>query len=377
MTGPAALVSKNFVALTDPRVDRGGNHDLLEMIFITLTATICGANGWADVERFAKAKRDWFARYIKMDRGVPSHDTLGRVFARLDTGEFLTAMHHWVDQFAGSLRDKGVAIDGKVLRGSFDKAAGQDPLHTITAFATETRLVLRQMSVDDKSNEIPAVPKLLELMELAGAVVTLDAMHCQKETAKCIIAAGAHYVLTVKGNQGNLADRLLELFLQYGEENYQINGLRHHATVEKSHGRRERRDYYTIAVPDEALFADWAGIESIGMVYRHREGGVKEHDEVTFFISSLPPKVKRLSRVLRDHWKIENSEHYVLDVTFSEDASRIRTGNSPEISAAFRRMALNILQRDTTLKDSIRGKRLRAGWDDEVLDDIYAAFNDA
>lgn len=375
MNGPAALVTKTFANVTDPRVDRGHNHDLLEMIFITLTAAICGANGWADVERFAKAKRDWFERYLKLEEGIPSHDTLGRVFAKLDTGQFLTAMHAWVDRFAGSLRDRGIAIDGKVLRGSFDRAADQDPLHTITAFATDTRLVLRQMSVDDKSNEIPAVPKLLELMDLAGAVVTLDAMHCQKGTAKAIIAAEADYVLTVKGNQGNLARRLLDLFIEYGEANYEVQGLRHHATVEKSHGRQERRDYYTIAVPDEPIFADWKGIKTIGMVYRHREGGVEEHDENTFFISSLPPKVKRLSRLLRDHWKIENSQHYVLDVTFAEDASRIRVGNSPEISAAFRRMALNILQQDTTVKDSIRGKRLRAGWDDTVLDNIYAGFN--
>jgi predicted transposase YbfD/YdcC len=375
MDGPATLVSKSFVNLTDPRVDRGLNHDLLEMIFITLTASICGANGYADVERFAKAKMDWFRRYIKLENGVPSHDTLGRVFAKLDTGEFLTAMHHWIDQFAGSLREKGVAIDGKVLRGSFDRAAGKSPLHTLTAFATDTRLVLRQMAVEDKSNEIPAVPKLLALMELSGAVITLDAMHCQKATAKAIIDAEADYVLTVKGNQGKLSDRLVELFIEYGEQNDQVDGLRRHVTVEKSHGREERRVYYAIEVPDEPLFADWDGIQSIGMIYRHREGGVSEHDENMFFISSLPPKVKRLSRHIRDHWKIENSEHYVLDVTFAEDASRIRQGNSPEISAAFRRMALNILQQDTTVKDSIRGKRLRAGWDDSVLDAIYAGFN--
>ena len=375
MTGPATLVCKSFANLTDPRADRGHNHDLHEMIFIALTAAICGANGWADVERFAIAKRQWFERYLKLEEGIPSHDTFGRVFAKLDTGEFLTAMHAWVDRFAGSLREKGIAIDGKVLRGSFDRAAGQAPLHTITAFATETRLVLRQMSVEEKSNEIPAVPKLLQLMDLTGAVVTLDAMHCQKETAKAIIAADADYILTVKGNQGNLAKRVVELFVDYGEEGFQVEGMRHHATVEKSHGREERRDYYTIPVPDEPIFADWQDIKSIGMVYRHREGGVKEHDENTFFISSLPAKVKRMSHHLRDHWKIENSEHYVLDVTFAEDASRIRSGNGPEISAAFRRMALNILQQDTTLNDSIRGKRLCLGWDETALDKLYAAFN--
>lgn len=375
MSGPATLVTKSFVNLTDPRAPRGHNHDLHEMIFMALTATICGANGWADVERFAKAKRDWFERYLDLEEGIPSHDTFGRVFSRLDTGEFLTAMHAWVDHFAGALRERGVAIDGKVLRGSFDRASNKDPLHTITAFATDTRLVLRQMAVEDKSNEIPAVPKLLSLLELSGSVVTLDAMHCQKETAKSIIDAEANYILTVKGNQGKLAKRLMDLFVEYGEENYKVDGLRHHVTVERSHGRDERRDYYTIAVPDEPIFADWKGIKTIGMVYRHREGGVKEHDENTFFISSLEPKVKRISRHLRDHWKIENSQHYVLDVTFSEDASRIRSGNAPEISGALRRMALNILQQDTTMKDSIRGKRLRAGWDDIALDRLFAGFH--
>lgn len=345
------------------------------MIFITLTATICGANSWADVERFANGKIKWFRRYVKLKNGVPSHDTFGRVFSRLDTDEFLTAMHHWVGQFAGSLRGKGLAIDGKVLRGSFDRAADQSPLHTMTAFATETRLVIRQMSVDDKSNEIPAVLKLLELMEIEGAVITLDAMHCQKETAKAITEKKADYILTVKGNQQKLAEAIGERFVAYGESDNKVEGLRRHVTVEKSHGREERREYFCIAIDDDEIFADWAGAKTIGMIYRHREGNVAEHGETMFFISSLPPKVKRLSKLIRDHWKIENSEHYLLDVTFAEDASRIRRGTSPEISAAIRRMALNILQRDTTVKDNIRGKRMRAGWDDAVLDGIYTGFN--
>ncbi|TWT82614.1 hypothetical protein CA13_40770 [Planctomycetes bacterium CA13] len=199
-------------------------------------------------------------------------------------------------------------------------------------------------------------------------------MHRQKATFKSIIAANADSVLTVKGNQGKLAKGMLELYVEYGEANYLIEGLRHHATVEKSHSRKERRDDYTIAVPDEPLFSEWEGIKSIGMVYRNR-GGVAEHDETTFFLSSLPPKVKQRSRRIRDHWRIENSEHSVLDVTSLEDASRIRIGNSPDISAAFRRMALNILHKDTTVKDNVRGKRLRAGWDDTVLDQIYSRFD--
>ena len=284
-------------------------------------------------------------------------------------------MHHWVDEFAESLRGQGVAIDGKTLRGSFDRATDQNPLHTITAFATETRLVLRQMSVEEKSNEIPAVPELLKLLELQGATVTLDAMHCQIETAQAIIDADADYILTVKGNQPKLHELLQELFCQYGELDYEVDGLRRTVTVNKSHGREERRVCYAIAVPDDELFARWPSIRSIGMIYRHSERGEQHHDEVAFFISSHPPRVRKLNRLLRDHWKIENSEHYVLDVTFAEDASRIRKGSAPEISAGIRRMALNILQRDTSLKDSIRGKRLRAGWDTDALEAIYAGFN--
>ena len=381
MVGPAKVVQRHFENVTDPRVDRGGNHDLLEMVFVALTAAICGANGWADVERFAKAKRDWFRQYVELPHGVPSHDTFGRVFARLDTGEFLSAMHQWVDQFAGSLRGRGIAIDGKTLRGSFDQAAGQSPLHTITAFATDTRLVLRQMSVGEKSNEIPAVPVLLQLLELEGAVVTLDAIHCQTQTAQAIVAAGADYVLNVKHNQPQLHQRLSELFEQYAEDDYQIDGLRKQISAKRrSHGRIEQRACYVIGAPKgDKVFARWPSVRSIGMLYRHsktrdKQGELKETQEVAFFISSLPPRVRRLSQLVRDHWSIENSEHYILDVVFTEDASRIRTGTAPEVAAALRRLSLNILQQDTSLKDSIRGKRLRAGWDEAVLEGIYTAF---
>jgi predicted transposase YbfD/YdcC len=374
--GPAAVVYNHFENLTDPRVNRGKNHSLIEMIFVALTATLCGAQGWADVERFGNSKLAWFRQFIALEHGIPSHDTFGRVFAVLDTGEFLTAMHAWVDSFAGSLRGRGIAIDGKTLRGSFDRAAGQSALHTITAFACDLRICLRQMSVDDKSNEIPAVPTLLKLMELSGATVTLDAMHCQVETARAIVAAEADYILIVKGNQEGLYQYLHDRFIEYGEADYQVKGLRRHRTVERSHGRKERREYYFIAAPrDQGLLKRWPGLRSIGMIYRRREAGGKVQEETQFVISSHLPKVKMLSQHIRGHWAIENSQHWVLDVTFSEDASRIRNGTAPEISAAFRRMALNILQRDTTIKENIRGKRLRAGWDEKVLNAIYAGFS--
>lgn len=376
-TGPAGIVYKHFEKVTDPRAFRGPTHDLHEMIFMALTATMCGANGWADVERFVDARYDWFEKYIPMENGIPSHDTFGRVFAKLDTGEFLSAMHGWADEFAGNLRNKGVAIDGKTLRGSFDKASGKSAVHTITAFAVGTRTVLRQMSVDAKSNEIPAVPVLLKLLDLAGAIVTLDAMHCQTETAQAIIDAEADFILSVKANQRNLYKYLLDKFVDFAESDFNAEGLRRLITCEKSHGRLERRTYYAIAVSDEdrKVLKRWPGLQSVGMVVRERTIGEKDELQTSFFITSLAPKVRALASHVRGHWGIENSQHYILDVTFAEDSSRIRSGTAPEISASIRRMALNILQRDKTVKDNIRGKRLRAGWDETVLDKIWAAFS--
>ncbi len=375
--GPAGIVYKHFEKVTDPRVNRGTNHDLHEMVFMALTATICGANGWADVERFVTAKCDWFERFIAMENGVPSHDTLGRIFARLDTAEFLSAMHEWADEFTGSLRNKGVAIDGKVLRGSFDKASGKSALHTITAFAVGTRTCLRQMSVSEKSNEIPAVPVLLKLLELNGATITLDAMHCQTETAQAILDADADFILSVKDNQPSLHQYLMDKFQAFSETDFNTEGLRKLITKEKSHGRHERREYYVIAVSDEDKKAlkRWPGLKSVGMVFRKRTIGEKVEMETSFFITSHEPKVRALAEHIRGHWSIENSQHHVLDVTFAEDASRIRTGTAPEISASIRRMALNILQRDKTVKDNIRGKRLRAGWDENVLERNWTAFS--
>jgi predicted transposase YbfD/YdcC len=375
-TGPAAIVETHFENLTDPRVNRGANHDLIELIFMALTATLCGAQGWADVERFVHSKRQWFRQFIALAHGVPSHDTFGRVFARLDTVEFLSALHAWLDAFAASLRGQAVAIDGKTLRGSFDRAAGKSALHSITAYVCDLRVCLRQMSVDDKSNEIPAVRELLKLMELSGATVTLDAMHCQVETAAAIRHADADYILMVKGNQQSLHDALFEQFIEHGEANYQVPGLRRHVSLEKSHGRRERREVHVIEAPAQIpALSRWPGVRSIGMIYRRCESGAKIHEEHQFFISSHPPKVRMLSGLIRGHWSIENRQHWVLDVIFSEDASRIRKGNAPEISGAFRRLALNILQRDTSIKENIRGKRLRAGWDERVLNGIYAGIS--
>jgi predicted transposase YbfD/YdcC len=346
------------------------------MVFITICAVICGADGWVDVERFGKAKRDWLEQFLRLQNGIPSHDTLGRVFARLDTNEFYLCVYNWVNRFRKALKGHGVAIDGKTLRGSFDKAAGQSPLHLVSAWACDLRISLGQVAVEDKSNEITAVPKLLELLELTGAVVTLDAMHCQRETASAILKREADYLLVVKGNQPTLQATIQELFVAYSERNYQVPGLRRHVTVEKSHGRHERREYYVIAAPRRLPgLAGWPGLQTIGMVHRRRECNGKIEEETVFFITSLPPKVRLIARHVRGHWKIENTLHWVLDVTFNEDRSRIRKGSAPEIASTFRRLAVTLLQQDTTLKENIRGKRLRAGWNTAVLEGILAGFS--
>jgi predicted transposase YbfD/YdcC len=335
MHGPARAIVKHFARIADPRRNRGRNHNLLEMVFMALAACMGGADGWADVERFCKARRSWFAKYLRIERGIPSHDTFARLFARLDTAEFLTAMHAWIDSFAGELRGAGVAIDGKTLRGSFDRAAGQSPLHLLTAFATDSRLVLRQVKVPCDSNEIPAVYELLKLIDLEGAVVTLDALHCQKATAKAIQAAGAHYVLTVKRNQENLYAALASRFEAHAGQDYRAEGLHRHSTRQRRHGRDERRTCYVEALPaDDPLRRVWPGLQSCGMICRETvsSDGRRDDCEVSYFITDLPPRVRQLSQHLRDHWRIENCEHHVLDVMFHEDASRQRRGASPEIA---------------------------------------------
>ena len=367
-----AAIGTHFAKLTDPRIERTKLHSLLDMVFIALCATICGAEGWADVERFGKSKRDWFARFLSLENGIPSHDTFGRVFARLDTQEFQTCVHNWLLNLGLLLKDHGVSIDGKTLRRSFDAATGKSALHVVSAWASQLRICLGQVAVDGKSNEITAVPKLLELLELTGAVVTLDAMHCQKDTTAAIRAKKADYVITVKANQPKLHEALQQFFLKAADRDYE--GVRIHKTAERNRGRVERREVYVAAAPAELTASrEWVGLRSIGMIYRYRADGQESH-AVTFFISSLPPRVKRIARHVRGHWGVENSLHWVLDVTFREDDSRIRKDNSPEIAGIFRRLALSVLQQDISIKSSIRGKRLQAGWNEEILERILCGF---
>jgi predicted transposase YbfD/YdcC len=364
----------HFEEVTDPRQNRGGNYPLLEMVFVALCATICDANSWVDVARFGREKLTWFRQHLPFALGVPSHDTFSRVFARLETVEFYAALESWANSIARSLKGETVALDGKTLRGSFDKASGRSALHSVSAWVCGLKLCLGLKSVDDKSNEIPAVQQLIDLLDLAGAVVTADAMHCQRETADKIIAKDADYVLMVKGNQDALQGAVQEALIKAFETD--DPKLRQCQAREKNRSRGETRQVAVLPVPkDSHVFARWAGVKTIGSIYRMREIDGRVEAAQEFFITSLPCTVRKITQHLRSHWSIENSQHHVLDVTFTEDASRIRKGTGPEISSVFRRLALNILQQDTTIPDNVRGKRKRCGWNEHTLELLIAGFS--
>lgn len=369
-------ICEHFENVTDPRVNRGGNYPLIEMVFVALCGAICDCNSWVDVASFGECKLAWFRKFLPFEDGIPSHDTFTELFARLDTLEFYAALESWAMDVAQSLKGETVAFDGKTLRGSFDKASNKSALHSVSAWACGLKMCIALKSVEDKSNEIPAVQQLIDVLDLAGAVVTADAMPCQRETAEKIVAKKADFVLMVKGNQETLQEELQQAIIQaFDEEN---PDLRRCKTVEKNRNRKETREVTVLPVPKASeVFARWAGVKTIGSIYRTREINGKFEESQELFIASLPCKVRAIGQHLRSHWSIENSQHYVLDVTFTEDASRIRQGNGPEITSVFRRLALNILQRDTTLKASIRGKRKLCGWNEAAFEKLIAGFSES
>jgi predicted transposase YbfD/YdcC len=370
------LFTPFFANLTDPRIDRTKRHNLLDMVILAVCATLGNADGWADIERFCKAKIDFFRTFLKLANGIPSHDTFGRVFGLLDPARLMACIQEWLNALATVVAGEVVAIDGKTLRGSFDTAAGKNPLHLVSAWACETRLTLGQVAVDAKSNEITAIPLLLAMLNIKDCTVTIDAMGCQREIAAAIRAREADYVLAVKDNQPGLHQAVHEAFLAHAEADFSDPSLRRIKTAERSHGRDETREYFIAEAPAALVRGkQWKDVRSIGMVTRTRIVNGAESDEIGYYISSLPTKVKRFAKAVRGHWGIENRLHWSLDVTFSEDKSRVRKDHSPLNLGMLRRLVLSILQKDTSLKDSLRGKRLRAGWDEDVLLNIVTGFS--
>jgi predicted transposase YbfD/YdcC len=366
---PIATITEHFADLEDPRMDRTKLHPLENILIIALCAAICGAEGWVEVEQFGEAKRTWFAKYLDLTNGIPSHDTFGRVFGLLDAERFQHCFINWVEAICQVLKEQVVSFDGKALRASHNRTIGKDAIYMVSAWATENEVVLGQTKVDDKSNEITAIPALLELLELSGCIVTIDAMGCQKEIASKIVDQGADYVLALKGNQGKLYADAKTLFedaqaIDFADCDY-------HRTVDKGHGRIEIRECWATAHPEyiAALYKPelWTKLQTVVMVRTERRIGDKCETETRYYISSLPGNAKQILSAVRQHWHIENRLHWVLDVTFREDDSRIRTGNAPQNMAVIRHMALNLLKQEQSTKLSMRCKRLRAGWNDSYL----------
>ena len=365
---PVSLLH-HFADLDDPRTDHTKLHNLLDIIALTLCAVVSGAEGWTEVE--AWEKQDWLETFLDLANGIPSHDTIGRVFGAMDSAAFQECFLSWMHAVVGTSNGKLIAIDGKTLRRSFDTAKGKSAIHLVSAWASENHLLLGQQAVADKSNEITAIPALLKLLDLQGALVTIDAMGCQKRITEEIVAGGADYVLAVKDNQPTLHADVQRVLMEALENEFKGLAHRYHHTKDEAHGRTEERHYHLIEVPEELArkHSQFVGLRTLGMVFSQRRvGDGPEALETRFYISSMGLKAKAFAEAVRGHWSIENNLHWVLDVVFQEDASRLRKDHGPENLGLVRRIALSLLKRATTKKKvGIACKRRQAGWNNDFL----------
>jgi predicted transposase YbfD/YdcC len=365
---PAPNFIDYFAELTDPRQEDRCDHKLSDILFIAICAVICGADTFTDMEEFGLAKQTWLRLFLELPNGIPSHDTFGRVLARLNPKAFQQCFLNWVRAVATLTDQEIVPIDGKTLRRSHDKANGRQAIELVSAWTRRNRLMLGQIKVAEDSNEITAVPLLLQLLELKGCIVTLDALHCQKDTAKEILKREADYVLALKGNQETLrreVERFFEAVINERTFGYEIS---RYETVDGEHGRIETRRYWQVMVPDYMKEkADWPGLMSVGMVESKREIKDRTSEEKRYYVSSLSVDGKRFAEAVRGHWSVENSLHWILDVVFGEDDSRVRVGHAAENFGLLRRLAVNLLQQEKTLKRGVKTKRLKAALDEGYL----------
>ena len=359
-------IHKYFQDITDPRVRNRSSHLFIEILAVALLATLAGAESFNDIELFAKNKKDWLNTFLTLPNGIPSHDTFNRVFSSILPEEFSKCFVAWTKSLAQKIEGV-VAIDGKTLRSSFDSASQTSALHMVSAWSAENDLVLGQMRTAAKSNEITAIPKLIAMLDIEGAIVTIDAMGCQKGIAQSILNADADYVLTLKGNQATTLENVKSMFEEI-EKNASQGACTQYETTEKDHGRIETRKTCSINVTGMEEFKEWPGLESVTKIISIREIiGQGKTEETRYYLSSLAADAEKIGLAIRSHWGIENSVHWILDVNFREDYARNRKDYSAENMAILRHMALNLIKKERSSKTSFRGKRLKASWSDDYL----------
>jgi predicted transposase YbfD/YdcC len=364
----------HFESIPDPRIERCKRHQLLDILFLSISAVLCGAEGWEEIEDFGHARLDWLRRYFPFENGIPKHDTIARVLSRLNPEALQSSFISWV-QTASEIADgEIIAIDGKTVRRSFQKGDRKSAIHMVSAWACRNGMVLGQQKVDSKSNEITAIPALLELLDIKGSIVTIDAMGTQTAIAQSIVDKGADYVLALKGNQGTLNEEVRYLF-----DNPLPRSLTEQVSEERieiEHGRIESRRYRQIVLTPTTLPAmeGWKNLKSVVEVQSIRDDGKTCSKEKRFYISSCLLNVDVVSNAIRRHWAVENSLHWVLDVTYREDESRIRRGTGAEVMSVLRRLTLNLLKMNTTSKASLKRKRKIAVMDDKLRSEIIAGI---
>ncbi len=375
-TSPAALIETHFGGLKDPRAAHSIEHQLIDILIITICATICGANDWEAIAQYGRTKQEWLKTWLELPNGIPSADTFSRVFARLKPEELQKCFMGWMQAVQNVTEGELLNIDGKTLRGAKEAGKSRSLIHMVSVWSASQHLVLGQMKVSEKSNEITAIPPLLEMLAIRGCLVSIDAMGCQTEIAKTIVEQGADYVLALKGNQGDLHNDVSQLFTSARKQNFRNIEHQFHSTVSFGHGRMETRRYWTMGDTEYLIGAHkWSGLKSIGMVESQREMNGKVSVEQRYYILSIESDVQRFATAVRSHWSIENQLHWILDVGFGEDAAQSCQGYSAENLAVIRHIGINLLSRDKESKVGVKTRRLQAGWDDNYLKTVLSALN--